>query len=252
MNHLELMEVLQPEKEPEAEEEEGPMAGMVGAEHIEGEGKVNSVTNPPSSQKLPQHPHNIKQRKKKKGNARATTGTENFFEVCRRIGLPEPGHFKMCYKALDEDIRKLFECPFLKGRNEKDKLGGGMNFSIPKTLKGCRDGVRARREENELPAPVGLMRVAVNMVERDMMRGGGCDKGNANANLSQAIPLQNSPAEGRIWKRPGSPPARQFTTRSGGIEEVKPHRIAHHVTSLTSTHPLHTTCKAKGGWVMHL
>ena len=83
MNHLELMEVLQPEKEPEAEEEEGPMAGMVEAEYIEEERKVSSVSNPPSSPKFPQHPPNKQYgRKKKKVNAHTTTGTENFFEVC--------------------------------------------------------------------------------------------------------------------------------------------------------------------------
>jgi hypothetical protein len=43
-------------------------------------------------------------------------------------------------------------------------------------------------KENELPATVGLIRMAVNMVERDVMRGGIYEKGNANANLSQAIP----------------------------------------------------------------
>ena len=43
MNHLELMEVLQPEKEPEAEEEEGPMAGMVVAEYIKGGGGSRQV-----------------------------------------------------------------------------------------------------------------------------------------------------------------------------------------------------------------
>ena len=100
-------------------------------------------------------------------NSYTTTGTQNYIEACKRMGMGKT-QYKVYYDSLPSETKKLFQYPFMKGKTKADKLRGGIVLPHPSTLPKFAEGMKGYYRAHELPVPVRLIRDAVSLVEEQL------------------------------------------------------------------------------------